>query len=164
MPLVALRCSFWQPHIALRATAFCCADSRVGIRRPTMKIDTVATWHKIVANRDVEGLGLLLADNVVFHSPVVHSPQVGKALTQSYLTAAFAVFFNASFHYVREIVGEHDAVLEFLVQIDGVSVNGVDMIKWDDAGKIVDFKVMLRPLKAISLVHLKMAAMLQQMQ
>ena len=63
-----------------------------------------------------------------------------------------------------EIVGEHDAVLEFLVQIDGVSVNGVDMIKWDDEGKIVEFKVMLRPLKAINLVHLKMAAMLQQMQ
>jgi SnoaL-like domain len=129
-----------------------------------MKIDTVAAWHKIVANRDIEGLASLLADNAVFHSPVVHSPQVGKALTQSYLTAAFGVFFNASFHYVREIVGEHDAVLEFLVQIDGVSVNGVDMIKWDDEGKIVEFKVMLRPLKAINLVHQKMAAVLQPMQ
>jgi len=129
-----------------------------------MKIDTVATWHKIVANHDVAGLASLLADDAVFHSPVVHSPQRGKALTQSYLTAAFGVFVNPSFHYVREIVGEHDAVLEFLVQIDGVSVNGVDMIKWDDAGKIVEFKVMLRPLKAINVVHLKMAAMLQQMQ
>jgi len=159
-----LRSGSWQLHIVLRATAFCCADSRAGIRRPTMKIDTVATWHKIVANRDVEGLASLLADDAVFHSPVVHSPQVGKALTQSYLTAAFGVFFNASFHYVREIAGEHDAVLEFLVQIDGVSVNGVDMIKWDDEGRIVEFKVMLRPLKAINMVHLKMAAMLQQMQ
>jgi len=129
-----------------------------------MKIDTIATWHKVVADHDIAGLGALLAEDAVFHSPVVHSPQVGKALTQSYLTAAFGVFFNPSFHYVREIVGERDAVLEFLVQIDGVSVNGVDMIKWDDAGKIVEFKVMLRPLKAINVVHLKMAAMLQQMQ
>lgn len=126
-------------------------------------MDTIATWHKLLETKDVAGLGALLADNAVFHSPVVHSPQVGKALTQRYLAAAFGVFGNASFRYVREVVGKSDAVLEFEVVIDGVSVNGVDMIKWDGDGKIVDFKVMIRPLKAINLIHQKMAAMLQPM-
>jgi hypothetical protein len=124
-------------------------------------IDTMAAWHKLVANRDVGGLASLVADNAVFYSPVVHSPQVGKTLTQRYLAAAFGVFLNQSFRYVRELVSARDAVLEFVVEIDGVSVNGVDMIKWDDDGKIVEFKVMLRPLKAINLIHQKMAAILQ---
>jgi hypothetical protein len=91
----------------------------------------------------------------------VHTPQAGKALTRAYLAAAFGVFGNESFHYVREVVGERDAVLEFDVDIDGIRVNGVDMIRWNDEGKIVDFKVMLRPLKAVNLIHQKMAAMLQ---
>jgi hypothetical protein len=129
-----------------------------------MTIDTIATWHRLVADRDIAGLGALLADSAVFHSPIVHKPQIGKALTQRYLTAAFHVFFNASFQYVREIVGERDAVLEFLVEIDGVTVNGVDMIKWNDEGLIVEFKVMLRPLKGIELIHQKMGAMLQARQ
>jgi len=122
---------------------------------------TLTAWHELVRNRNAGGLSALLADNVVFHSPVVHTPQVGKALTSMYLSAAFHVFFNDSFRYVREFVESHDAVLEFQVEIDGISVNGVDMIKWDDEGKIVEFKVMIRPLKAINLIHQKMAAMLQ---
>ena len=125
---------------------------------------TLATWHQLVQGRNTRGLGALLADDVVFHSPVVHTPQIGKAVTTQYLSAAFHVFFNESFRYVREVVGAHDAVLEFTVLIDGISVNGVDMIKWNDAGQITEFKVMLRPLKAINLIHQKMAAMLQQQQ
>jgi len=78
-----------------------------------------------------------------------------------YLTAAFHVFFNPTFRYVREIVGASDAMLEFETEIDGILVNGVDVIRWNDAGQIVDFKVMLRPLKAINLIHQKMAAVLQ---
>ncbi len=109
----------------------------------------------------VDRLDALLADGVVFHSPVVHTPQVGKAITTHYLTAAFHVFFNESFRYVREVAGPRDAVLEFQVNIDGVAVNGVDMLKWNDEGKIVEFKVLIRPLKAINLIHQKMAAMLQ---
>lgn len=126
-----------------------------------MTVNTVAIWHQLVEGRDVNGLDSLLSDKVVFYSPVVHTPQVGKAVTTQYLAAAFHVFFNESFRYVREIVGSRDAVLEFQVDIDGISVNGVDMIKWDDEGKIVEFKVMIRPLKAINLIHQKMAAMLQ---
>jgi hypothetical protein len=126
-----------------------------------MAIDTLAAWHRLVKDRDVGGLGDLLAETVVFHSPVLHTPQAGKPVTTQYLTAAFHVFFNESFHYVREVANAHDAVLEFRVEIDGITVNGVDMIQWDDEGRIVEFKVMIRPLKAINLIHQKMAAMLQ---
>ena len=122
--------------------------------------DTLAAWHEVVQARDVRGLDALLADDVVFHSPVMYTPQAGKAITRRYLAAALQVFGNASFRYVREVAGSRDAVLEFQVEIDGVSVNGVDLIQWDDAGRIVDFKVMIRPLKAISLVQQKMAALL----
>jgi len=120
------------------------------------------TWHEVARTRNVAGLDALLADEVVFHSPVVHTPQVGKPLTRLYLAAAFQVFFNESFRYVREIAGPRDAALEFQVEIDGIAVNGIDLIKWNDADRIVEFKVMIRPLKAINLIHQKMAAMLQK--
>jgi hypothetical protein len=122
---------------------------------------TLSTWHNLVTSRNARGISAILADDVVFYSPVVHTPQVGKAITAQYLTAAFHVFFNESFNYVREVVGPSDAVLEFEVNIDGIAVNGVDMIKWNDEGKIVEFKVLIRPLKAVNLIHQKMAAMLQ---
>ena len=125
-----------------------------------MAITALTAWHQIVADRSPRGLAALLADDVVFYSPIVHTPQVGKPITTQYLDAALHVFGNDTFRYVREVVGEHDAVLEFLVEIEGISVNGVDMIKWNDAGQIVEFKVMLRPLKAVNLIHQKMAAML----
>lgn len=118
------------------------------------------SWHELVRTRNTAGLDVLLADEVVFHSPVVHTPQVGKAITARYLTAAFHVFFNDSFRYVREIVGPRDAALEFQVEIDGIAVNGIDLIKWNDAGRIVEFKVMIRPLKAINLIQQRMAQLL----
>src|SRR5262245_9060313 len=123
---------------------------------------TLHAWHDLVRTRNVAGLDALLADDVVFHSPVVHTPQVGKAITARYLAAAFHVFFNESFRYVREIAGPQDAALEFQVEIDGIAVNGIDLINWNAAGRIVEFKVLIRPLKAINLIHQKMAAMLQR--
>jgi hypothetical protein len=126
-----------------------------------MTTDALARWHRIVAHPDAAALAELLAEQVVFHSPVVHTPQVGKAVATRYLAAALQVFGNASFRYVRELAGARDAILEFQVEIDGLSVNGVDLIRWDEAGRIVDFKVMLRPLKAVNLVHQKMAALLE---
>jgi len=126
-----------------------------------MNINTLGVWHQFVRDRNVTGLDLLLAENVVFHSPVVHTPQRGKAVTRQYLSAAFHVFFNETFRYVREVIGPSDAVLEFEVEIDGITVNGVDMIKWNASGEISEFKVMIRPLKAINLIHQKMAAVLQ---
>ncbi len=125
-----------------------------------MHQDAIAQWHNVVRTGDASGLDDLLADDAVFYSPVVHTPQVGKAITTMYLTAALHVFGNGSFRYVREVVGESDAVLEFETEIDGIAVNGVDMIKWNDDGQIIEFKVMVRPLKAINLIHQKMAAML----
>jgi hypothetical protein len=125
-----------------------------------MTIPTIDTWHELVRNQNTKGLSSLLADNVTFFSPVVHTPQVGKEITVKYLSAAFHVFFNESFHYVRELTGPRDAALEFEVEIDGISVNGIDLIKWDEEGKIVEFKVLIRPLKAINLVHQKMSAIL----
>jgi hypothetical protein len=125
---------------------------------------TLARWHDLVRRRDAQGLDNLLDDNVVFHSPVVHTAQCGKQITQHYLAAAFQVLSDPSFRYVREVVGEHDAVLEFTIAIDGICVNGVDMIKWNDEGRIVEFKVMLRPLKAVNIIHQKMAEILAKRQ
>jgi len=121
----------------------------------------VKSWHEFVASRDPAALQALLAENVVFHSPVVHKPQPGKALTMGYLLAAMKVLGNDQFRYLREIIGEHHAALEFSTVIDGVEINGVDLIEWNDAGQIVDFKVMVRPLKAVNTLHALMAAQLQ---
>ena len=121
----------------------------------------LVTWHRLVRTQDASGLDALLAEDAVFYSPVVHTPQRGKRLVALYLSAAFRVFFSPSFRYVREIEGASEAVLEFETEVDGVLVNGVDLIKWNDAGQIVEFKVMLRPLKAINVIHQRMAAMLQ---
>jgi SnoaL-like domain len=119
-------------------------------------------WHQVMKNNDVIGLDALLADNAVFHSPVVHTPQVGKAITKLYLSAAFKVFYNDTFKYVRELMSDKDAILEFEVTIDGILVNGVDMITCDEDSKIVNFKVMIRPLKAVNLIHQKMGEMMKK--
>lgn len=119
-------------------------------------------WHQMVDARDPRGLDELLAEDAVFHSPVVHTPQRGRRITALYLWAAFEVFFRGDFRYVREIIGSHDALLEFETTIDGVMVNGVDLIRWNDDGQITDFKVMVRPLKGIQAVHQRMAEMLER--
>lgn len=123
----------------------------------------LVAWHAVVQQRDPRALADLLDDDVVFHSPVVHTPQRGKTITLKYLQGALLVLNNQHFRYLREVVGPRDAVLEFTTEIDGVQVNGVDLIRWNDAGRITDFKVMVRPLKAINLLHLKMGEMLARM-
>ena len=123
----------------------------------------IAAWHQVVQQRDMAGLQRLLADEVVFHSPVVHTPQRGKAITFKYLQGAMLVLNNHRFRYAREIVGARDAVLEFSTVIDGIQINGIDLIRWNDAGQIVDFKVMVRPLKAVNLLHQKMGEMLARL-
>ncbi len=123
----------------------------------------LAAWHAVVQSRDMAALGRLLADDVVFHSPVVHSPQRGKAITFQYLVGAMQVLNTAQFRYEREIVGASDALLEFSTEIDGIQINGVDLIRWNEAGQIVDFKVMVRPLKAVNMLHQRMGQMLEQL-
>ncbi len=124
-----------------------------------MTSNALAGWHQIVTTRDPGGLDALLADDVVFHSPVVHTPQRGKAITVKYLTAALAVL-GENFRYVEEWTGSNSAVLEFITAIDGVEVNGVDIIGWNAEGRIDRFKVMMRPLKAIQTLQQRMAAAL----
>jgi hypothetical protein len=123
-------------------------------------IDTLNAWHALVQRKDAHALAALLHDDVVFHSPVVHTPQRGKAITTLYLMAAMEVLNNPHFRYEREIAGPQDAALEFTTQIDGVHINGVDLIHWDEAGLITDFKVMVRPLKAVNALHQQMGTML----
>ena len=122
-----------------------------------MKAKAITTWHEILNAREPVLLKDLLDETVVFHSPVVHTPQVGKEITLKYLTAAFYVLYNDSFTYVREIINHHHAALEFTVEIDGIFINGIDLITWNEHDKITDFKVMIRPLQAVNLIHQKMS-------
>jgi len=124
----------------------------------------IDAWHALARDRNPRALAALLDDEVVFHSPVVRTPQRGRPLATQYLSAALMILGNDSFRYVREIRGERDAVLEFELELDGLQVNGVDLVRWNDAGRITDFKVMIRPLKAIQAVQQEMAALLAQMQ
>lgn len=124
--------------------------------------NTIAAWHDCIETTDPVKLDAILHEEATFHSPVVHTPQQGKNITAKYLMAAFQVLNGDDFKYVREIGGPSDAVLEFTTTIDGITINGVDLIQWGEDGRITDFKVMIRPLKAINLVHQKMAELLAQ--
>ncbi len=128
-----------------------------------MRSPTVDRWHAVLTARDLGALDSLIADDAIFHSPIVHSPQNGKAITIFYLTAAFHILLDSGFQYVRQVIGERDAILEFTAEIDGIHVNGVDMIHWNTDGLIDDFKVMVRPLKAVNLLHGQMRTMLESM-
>lgn len=122
----------------------------------------VAAWHAYMnSGGDAALLSAQVADDAVFHSPVVHSPQEGKAKVMLYLLSAAKVLGNESFTYVREIVDGQDALLEFTSVIDGIHINGIDLIRFDDDGKIIDFKVMVRPVKAVNKLWEMMAAQLQ---
>ncbi len=121
----------------------------------------LAAWHAYMADGgDPRALRDLLAEDAVFHSAVVHSPQAGRDKVFAYLHAASHVLGGENFRYLREIVDGDQAMLEFQSELDGIQINGVDIIRWNDDGKIADFKVMVRPLKAINKVWEKMAEML----
>jgi hypothetical protein len=126
-------------------------------------MSVLAKWHEVAEKQDLAGLETLVAEDCVFYSPVVHTPQAGKALTMLYLAAAMDVLGGEGFRYVSEVSDSHRAVLEFETEIDGIQINGVDMFTWNDEGRIDSFKVMVRPLKAINLLHARMKAMLEQM-
>ncbi|MFT3728752.1 MAG: nuclear transport factor 2 family protein [Terricaulis sp.] len=119
-------------------------------------------WYDYIKAHDPKLLWNLLAEDAVFESPVVHTPQRGRDITFKYLAGALAVLNNDSFRYAGEWRNESGAVLEFECEIDGIRINGVDIITWNAEGKISHFKVMVRPLKAINLLHQMMAAQLQK--
>jgi hypothetical protein len=128
-----------------------------------MTSPVIERWHAFLAGgHNPEALDALLADDVVFYSPAVFSPQEGRAKTAMYLNAAANVFAGTDFHYVGEWFAQRSAVLEFAATIDGIYVNGVDMITWNEDGRIDSFKVMMRPFKGLQAIMPLMAEQLQQ--
>jgi hypothetical protein len=125
-----------------------------------MTPSVIARWIDIIESNLTAELDSLLADDAVFYSPAVFTPQKGRATTLAYLTAAAKVFSGTDFHYVEKWFGEQSAILEFAATIDGKYVNGIDMIHWDEADKIVSVKVMVRPLKGLQALMPKMAELL----
>jgi hypothetical protein len=117
----------------------------------------VAAWHAIAESRDPAGLDALLADDCVFRSPAVHTPQEGKALTTAYLSAAIVVL-GPTLTYRHEWVDESSAVLEFTATVDGMDVHGIDMMRWGDSDRLVEFTVMVRPMKGLQALVSAMGA------
>ena len=139
-------------------------------------MSAVEKWYEVMKSNDMDKLDDLLAEDVIFYSPVVYTPQKGKDITKMYLMAAGGVFgegtkdsmsdsnkSQSKFKYIKEIIGEKSALLEFESEMDGIYVNGVDVISWNDEGKITEFKVIVRPLQAVNMLHQKMQAMLESM-
>lgn len=120
-------------------------------------------WHTVALSRDVGAISAVLHDDCVFESPVVHSPQLGKAITDKYLAAAGHTLGNGEFKYVGEWHRENSSILEFKTVVDGIDINGIDMISCDNEGLITHFKVMVRPLKAVNMLHQKIGEMLTSM-
>ena len=121
----------------------------------------IENWHQVMHTGNVSTLPHILHDEVIFHSPVVHTPQIGKAKVIMYLSAATCVFEDTGFTYTREISGDGQAMLEFTSVLDGVEINGVDIVSWDKNDLITDFKVMVRPVKAVNIIWEKMGEMLE---
>jgi|TARA_E500000178_G_C16914583_1_gene704325 hypothetical protein len=116
----------------------------------------IKKWHKVIETDNLELLNDIIADNAIFSSPVVFKPMEGKEITMMYLNAAGESFNMEKFEYTKEIHDGMNSVLEFETYIDEISVNGVDMIEWNEYGKISNFKVMIRPYKAVQKVQEKM--------
>jgi hypothetical protein len=137
----------------------------------------IEKWNAHLRGELPGGLDELLDDDVVFYSPIVYTPQEGKAITALYLEAAGQTLPGDSaastsdrggtkdggFRYTKTVLAGDTAVLEFETTVEGKYVNGVDIIRCNDQGRIVEFRVMIRPLQAINLVHQQMAAMLERM-
>ena len=122
--------------------------------------DMSKKWHAVALSSNENAISALLHEDAVFESPVVHTPQRGKPITVKYLASAGKVFSNTGFHYVGEWEGKNSLILEFNAEINGIKIDGIDMITWNDDGLITNFKVMVRPLKAMNMLHQKMGEIL----
>ena len=142
------------------------------IEENTMHV--IEKWHKLVETGNKDIYEEILADDVVFYSPVVHTPQKGKEITKIYLSAAGNVFGDnkkdnkpkesfSNFKYTKEIIGEDSACLEFENTIDGIHLNGIDLITWNEENLITEFRVLVRPLQAVNKLHKMMGEMLEKM-
>jgi len=125
--------------------------------------ELIHKWHEVVKGDEPELLDKLLAENAVFSSPVVFKPLEGKVITMMYLQAAGQSFNMEKFKYTKEIHDGLHSVLEFETYIDDISVNGIDMIEWNQDGKIINFKVMIRPYQAVLKVQEKMVEALESL-
>jgi hypothetical protein len=134
----------------------------------------IKKWHELIETGNKEIYDEILADDVVFYSPVVHTPQKGKEITKIYLSAAGNVFGDSkkesapkdsfsNFKYTKEIIGENNACLEFENTINGIQINGVDLITWNEDNLITEFRVLVRPLQAVNMLHKMMGEMLEKM-
>jgi hypothetical protein len=139
-----------------------CDRASKGPRGGSVIDDVIARWHRYLGGELPGGLDELLADDVVFYSPVVYTPQRGKAITTQYLEAASRALVSdaETFRYTKQVLSGDTAVLEFETSVEGRFVNGVDIIRVDDAGRIVEFRVMMRPLQGIRAVHEQMGRLL----
>ena len=124
--------------------------------------ETIQRWHVIALERRADDLAGILAEDCVFESPVLHTPQKGRAIVEAYLRGALHVLNTEHFRYGEEWYSDRSAVLEFFSVVDGITINGVDIISWNDAGLITHFKVMVRPLKAVNKLHEMMGRELQR--
>jgi ketosteroid isomerase-like protein len=125
-----------------------------------MTTHPIEDWYDYMRRHDGSGLDDMLAEDAVFESPVVFTPQRGKPIVMAYLAAASKVLGSDSFRYTGEWRGDNSAILEFENEVDGISVNGIDMIWWNEDRKITRFKVMVRPLQAVNKLHQMMGAQL----
>jgi len=117
-------------------------------------------WHQVAQSGDFTDLDTMIHDDAVFESPIVHTPQRGKAITIKYLRAAVMTLKSPSSEFVGEWSADNSVIVEFKSEIDGIAINGIDMIRFGETGLITHFKVMVRPLKAVNLLHQKMGEML----
>jgi len=145
------------------------------LRRTALIEKVIKNWHLHLKGQFPGGLDELLADDVQFFSPIVFTPQKGKDITKLYLGAAGNTFSGgekekapgspgSTFKYTKEVLSGNQAVLEFETELEGKYVNGVDIISCNEEGKITEFRVMIRPLQAVNLMHEQMKAMLEKMQ
>ena len=136
----------------------------------------IEKWYEVIKSDNPDKYDEILAEDCVFYSPVVYTPQRGRELTKMYLMAAGGVFGGedspkeildetspSKFRYIKEIIGENSAVLEFESEVDGIYVNGIDLISWNEENKITEFKVIVRPLQAVNKLHQQMQDMLEKM-
>lgn len=128
-----------------------------------MAVGVLDKWHQVAENGDLKLLKSILAKDATFYSPLLFKPKHGKAQVAGFLMAAAKMFEGNGFHYVKEVIGEYDAVLEFNATIDGILVDGVDIITWNEQGLITEFKVMIRPFSAVQKVGEKMQSQLENM-
>lgn len=120
----------------------------------------IERWLRVIETGEMDELEDMLADDAVFYSPAVFAPQRGRTLTIAYLRAAEHMFSGTGFHYVEKWIAANSAVLHFAAEVDGLTLEGIDMIHWNDDGKITEVKVMIRPFKALQGVIAKMAELL----